>query len=58
MGENEHNKVHTVLRESLGRPLSEHAVLSTLGDQQGKSRSSWKMFPCLQGKFQEIFHLT
>lgn len=47
MGEKEH-KVHTVLRELLGRTLSEHAVLSTLGDQQGKSRYSWKMFPCLQ----------
>lgn len=36
MGENERNKVHSVLRESVGRPLSEHAVLKYLRRPAGK----------------------
>lgn len=51
MGERKkQNKAHDVFRELFGQTPSEHAVPSTLEDQQGKSFYSWKMFPCLQEK--------
>lgn len=50
MGERKkQTKAHDVFRELLGWTPSEHAVPSTLEDQQGKSLYG-KMFPCLQEK--------